>query len=115
MSKHTPGPWVASTPYHAGPTRELAMLTFTITHPWSTPGNPHGESLVGHLRTGASYRHDEDVQQADVEFLLRACNAHEGLVAALELAIEQLDRCGEGSCGQTAEALRAILAKAKGG
>ena len=50
----------------------------------------------------------------DARFIVVACNAHEELLAALEDAIDQLEACGQGSCAQTAEACRDVIAKATG-
>ena len=52
--------------------------------------------------------------EANAHFIVQACNAHDDLLAALEDATDQLEACGQGSCAQTAEACRDVIAKAKG-
>ena len=92
MAEHTPGPWQVSVPYMVGTDRE--RRTFTIVALLPRPGvhvNPlfaHREVLIGHLCTSvAGYGEPEELQGANAEFIVRACNSHYGLLAAAQFTL----------------------------
>ena len=94
MAEHTPGPWKLSVFYTTAVSWEgpWDRRTVTITHPAPTPGNPGREVLVGHLVTTPGGE-SEDVRRANAEFIVRACNAHDELLAALERLLEATGGC----------------------
>ncbi len=79
MSEHTPTPWEWEKIENAawsdyGPNlRSVAM------------GSPKVLSAWGHDAWGV------DVNDANAEFIVRACNSHDELVSALEAALHALD------------------------
>ena len=91
MAEHTPIPWQLSAFYRTaesveGPWDRRAV---TITHPAPTPWNPSLEVLVGHLVTAsAGVGESVGIQHANAEFIARACNSHDDLLAALEALTE---------------------------
>lgn len=71
-TQHTPGPWTESKAY-AGTihgTRAGKQTAYAVA--------------AAHGMTTAE-------QDANAEFIIRACNSHAELVAALEMAVERLD------------------------
>lgn len=121
MAEHTPLPWKAEVK------RALGIYAAERERPIAQMMNIHEH---GHREGG-----DTDIERADAEFIVRACNAHDDLLAACkEFHIELCPDC-EGSgcdprndadacrnCGGFGEiisggdpvALRAAIAKAKG-
>jgi hypothetical protein len=81
--------------------------------PWKATRYSHYGILVTAKKraiAGMMYRLPED--QANAEFIVRACNAHADLLAALEAAIE---RCvwQEGNGSDWIDLARAAIARAK--
>lgn len=99
-SKHTPTPWHKS-----------AIYPQTL----EGPGDRPTLSTSGYSRnTGSSDVHAEN--EANFEFVYRACNAHDALVEALEKALDLVDLYAPADLlGGTAHtSIRAALALAKG-
>lgn len=76
-TKHTPGPWQVS---------HIRSVVGTII--WRNDGN---EDNTGHARICRNV-----TNPADAEFIVRACNSHDQLVAALQAAREALNNTGRG-------------------
>ncbi|WP_449406063.1 hypothetical protein [Massilia phosphatilytica] len=85
-------------------------------------GNPDGvtiwqQKLPG--MTGAkgiakmSGVHEQEEIEATAAFIVRACNAHEQLVAALKMALEIGDGCSRGFLGKFYAVANAALAAAE--
>ena len=102
MSAHTSGPWMWTT---TGP-----HMADDYTQPYAI--SEHGKAnliagVFGDVQGG------DDIAQANAEFIVRACNAHDDLLAALKTVIANHcpnDRVFCGSCS----AARDIIAKAEG-
>lgn len=99
-----------------------------------TPGPWHWQGTMKHPKSN-SYLTNKDnkhilfiyysdtVLDADAEFIVRACNAHDDMLAALEACLEHpgLDECdidnvdfGQEPVCETIRLARAAIAKAKG-
>jgi hypothetical protein len=88
-TKHTPGPWAFR----------------------------HGSIVAWfedrHIRLADIPDHDDNEQNANGEFIVRACNAHDGLLAALQRMVEVFDGPG-GTDSPACVAARAAIARAEG-
>lgn len=82
----------------------------------------HGPSRVSQLSI-AAVSQDHHNWEANAEFIVRACNAHDDMLAALEACLEHpgLDECnidnvdfGQEPVCETIRLARAAIAKAKG-
>lgn len=100
-TRHTPGPWgCVGTSNHAHDYR----LT-----------KPNGDTLP--INSSAN---DHSEQRANAAFIVRACNAHDELLAALKMAEEMVSSLYE-TAGLDADTdpdilkIRAAIAKAEGG
>lgn len=115
MSEHTPIPWKFTGPYHGG----LTLGGFLQGDTAYEVGQRKGTLWVALTR-----------READAEFITRACNAHEDLLAACEDALDEMcpGWCrggpgadeGEKDCRECGDPLlrdrmRAAIAKAREG
>jgi len=93
--KHTPGPWRIDAPAGSviiGPDEIDVALTFA----------------------GSGFR-ELETDEANAEFIVRACNSHDELLAALQRVADWIFNI-DGDCVADAQAwARAAIAKAKGG
>jgi hypothetical protein len=95
-SRHTPGPWRVN--------------------------SGHGELWIESVKHGRvicafeKHRTGQYTEQdgANAEFIVRACNAHDELLAACEALISQYDAPGGPALTEQVEAVRAAIAKARG-
>ena len=96
MSEHTPGPWK----------RDSSSL---VPNLYPFIAGPNGEAI-------ADVWGDVDVANANAEFIVRACNAHDDLLVACEEALEDLAFFNaEWDCYDEVEGkCRTAIAKAKG-
>ena len=96
--KHTPTPW--------GVELDTCITLGEDNDSWDEQGNPwHAEA----------YGQGAETDQANAEFIVRAVNAYDELVAALEELLEAYTPGEDERCDDTAEwdRARAILAKVK--
>lgn len=100
-TKHTPTPWRAD---YSGPASRAVE-------------GPGGELIA----LGAMQSEDGDTDEANVAFIVRACNAHDALVKALanlDAAACNLEpspaRAIENTFARAVKAARAAIAKARG-
>jgi len=101
---HTPGPWVNDEGLHN-------MMEFRIYSPTGR--------VIARLQDFTTFREDVEEAEANAAFIVRACNAHEELVKALETLLERangLDQSathdGLSNCNAITKA-RIAIAKAK--
>jgi hypothetical protein len=101
-TKHTPLPWVLSE-------KHIAIRGST----------PQGYYDPDKTVAATSPKNDHETRRADAEFIVRACNSFEELLAASEKTLNALRNCrmgnGFGTPGETELMLEAAIAKAKGG
>ena len=100
MSKHTPGPW------HVGEVEEIDPED-------SQENGINIMSAEGYYIAGVIGGFSDGVQEANAAFIVRACNAHDELVAALRAYVEN-DDIGARLRSQRFLNARAALAKARG-
>lgn len=87
MRKHTPTPWTKHPYSKSAPSEVTGKNDKTWTYHHATIGR--GEKMIAQvlMSTGAGgYSEVDNIPEfeANVEFILRACNAHEELLAALK-------------------------------
>ena len=96
QTKHTPGPW------------------YTRHGQISSLSSSHGCTIANCNRTAKGIP-DEEIE-ANAAFIVRACNAHDDLLNALQLAvatIERLERHAPNSANGTLDVAKAAIAKAE--
>ena len=102
MSKHTPGPWELH--HNIGRKGEIGIVADAAPCIIAVMGNQNAWPAEA---------------RANAEFIVRACNAHDELLAALELAMECMpdpDYRGTTEAQRAAHAsMSAAIRKAKGG
>ncbi len=113
MNEHTPEPWGYTEDADDGGGARFVIHSL----PWT------GEMIAATSSHGPHYKpHGPEVQEdeANARFIVRACNAHEDLLAACEAVEAQLLKDAEGCCPEKLERLRplydqvlAAIAKAK--
>ena len=104
-SKHTPTPWTIHPPY---------FMTYADGILWINPDGKGDRATFTNLTSGGFLTIDETDDLG--EYLATACNAHAGLVAALEglLAVSGPEPTDPIIMLATTEKAREALAKAKG-
>lgn len=104
MSKHTPTPWNGCDDFITGAMHGRCHS--------SAAGVVYANHIIAWME-----KEDAD-RSANAAFIVRACNAHDELVAALERTLEILDAWGPERRGDTLERLHeritAALSKARG-
>lgn len=98
MSDHTPFPW------HTGGT-------------FFKDGMPHSRNIYGPIPDGAQSGElvAEYVSIKNVDAIVRACNAHEALLAACQWASRAYIQLNGDGCSPLLDALNGAIAKATGG
>lgn len=104
-TKHTPSPWKVCSTY------AQAQKGHGYIAAWSDQELPIATVKPLHL--------DPEESRANMDFIVRACNRHDELVAALESCESILSaiECGQDkpmATGQILDVARAALAKARG-
>lgn len=95
MSMRTPGPWYVRTlPDGSGAFIEA-----------KAPGRPYNQEIL------ADDYWEEFSKAADAAFIVKACNAHDELVAALRECVKRLDETDGDGPRHAPEFARAALAK----
>lgn len=110
-SKHTPGPWHAYALRHADKSPVYGYQIRDAAHNILATLAEYG------MHAGAPL--SPVTREANAAFIVRACNAHDDLVAALEMLVKWGAASGLGNSPRSKqwtmfESARATLAKAKG-
>lgn len=90
-SEHTPGPWALFPNMHCVRQADGPGIAMCSMRAWS-----------------------DDVNAANAAFIVRACNAHDDLLIACQLALETIDRLYPLDWQGTKSNLRAAIARAEG-
>lgn len=112
---HTATPWLVNDAGHVYAREFCKPAPFT-----DTEGNHHPDHMGGLVALVYSCFDSEYLNgssEANAEFIVRAVNAHEALVAAAKRSLALLEAIGKGGWAKTpaADDLRAALALAEGG
>lgn len=97
--KHTPGPWTVR--------RSRGVMGVSVER-WAIDGPPQGLAGRWWVCTAES---DEPTDEANAEFIVRACNSHDDLLAALKELLEDPDY--QIAIGGNPRAVDAMLARAR--
>lgn len=116
MTEHTPTPWSVFPPETPEVTKQNCINRLVIVA---------GDSTVA-VFNGCSHQHATEEERANARFIVRACNAHDDLLAACKLTrklsalyslAEHPDEQGEAAMNEILEihaAIEAAIAKAEG-
>lgn len=109
-TKHTPTPWTVGYASLSveGKTEKGVMKILDIRGWGHLTGRGHGA-------LGLSDEQGKQVQEANAEFIVRACNSHDALVEALEKIANMGNESTVDGHGEAKRIARDAIAKAKAG
>ncbi len=94
MTKHTPGPWTVS----VGKKSRIMAREIILAECWDEVYGPETQAE----------------SEANAAFIVRACNAHEDLLNACEVALSQLTEDREEYLDSDIQQIKDAIAKARG-
>lgn len=95
-TKHTPGPWHLRTANGRLPVvRESKRPHGEASHYRAVIGS--GDTLGGPVIVDLDFGYGKPEDQANAEFIVRACNAHDDLLAALKAMLSEYGDVGDES------------------